>query len=165
MATPKPRAPRAPKAQAAAPMNLEPKAPAAPKPKAQRTKGWQFELPANGTTDPSTLFRSMATDPAVQYLAHTVDPVSGNLRGVVQFNKPKTSKAFQSGQWQAANVRSTPLRVTSSTTPELLGNRVWAYGSLSSGGGRVPRQSGKQQQNQEQQHYEEEYEDDDVPLY
>ena len=137
------------------------KAPAAPKPKSKRTKGWQFDVAADGQTDPSAVFRAVAQDPEVQYLAHTVDPVSGNLKGVVQFKRPKTSKAFESAHWQTVGARSTPLRVTSSTAPSLLGHRIWAYGSLSAE--RAPRQPGtgvKQQGQQEYEHggeYEDEY--------
>ena len=123
-------------------------APKPPKPKTQRTKGWQFDVAAGAGTDPSAVFRAVASDPSVQYLAHTVDPVSGNLRGVVQFNKPKSNKTFESGQWQTVGAKGTPMRVTSATTPTLLGNRVWAYGSLSAG--RAPR--AQQNQHQQQQH-------------
>jgi hypothetical protein len=130
--------------------SVKPAAKPAAKPKTQRTKGWQFDVAAGNGTDPSAVFRAVAGDPSVQYLAHTVDPVSGNIRGVVQFDKPKSNKTFQTGQWQSVGAQGTPMRVTSSTTPTLLGNRVWAYGSLSAG--RAPRS--QQQQHQQEEHYD-----------
>ena len=136
-----------------------PAAPAAPKPKSKRTKGWQFDVTANGQTDPAAVFRAVAKDPEVQYLAHTVDPVSGNLKGVVQFKRPKTSKAFESAHWQTVGARSAPLRVTSSTAPSLLGNRIWAYGSLTAE--RAPRQAAPGVQQQRQQEYEHGGDDDE----
>jgi hypothetical protein len=106
-------------------------APAAPKPKSKRTKGWQFEVDADGTSDPLPMFRAVASDPDVQYLAHTVDPESGSIRGVVRFTKPKSNKAFESGAWQTIKARGAPQRVTAATARTQLGNRVWAFGSLS----------------------------------
>jgi hypothetical protein len=101
------------------------------KPKSKRTKGWQFEVPADGTSDPLPIFRAVATDPDVQYLAHTVDPESGAIKGLVRFVKPKSSKAFQGGAWQSIKARGVPQRVTTSTARAQLGNRVWAFGTLS----------------------------------
>jgi hypothetical protein len=103
----------------------------APKPKQKRTKGWQFDVDTTGQDDPLTVFRSVAADPDIQYLAHTVDPGSGAIKGVVRFSKPKSSKAFESGVWQSVNARGAPMRVTSSTATTQLGHRVWAFGSLS----------------------------------
>ena len=107
------------------------------KPKSARTKGWQFEVDASGTSDPLTSLRAITTDPEVQYLAHTVDPESGSIKGLVRFSKPKSNKAFESGVWKSVNARGTPVRVNSTSTRTQLGNRVWAFGSLS--GTRKPR--------------------------
>ena len=123
--------PRKQKQQPIAVVKQEPPQPAAPKQKLKRTKGWQFDVDTVGQDDPLTIFRSVAADPDVQYLAHTVDPDSGAVKGVVRFSKPKSSKAFQSGAWQAVNARGAPMRVTSTTATTQLGNRVWAFGTLS----------------------------------
>jgi len=101
------------------------------------------------------VFRAMAQDPDVQYLAHTVDPVDGQLTAVVQFKRPKTSKVFTSGNWTTLDCSAE--RVTNSTAQTVLGTRVWAYGSLSSE--RTPRvkkaaNADEQQEEEETEHCE-----------